>query len=119
VVQQYCLGRAELFPSDGEEGFLRDLKTVYYGHRSAFVHAGREVSVASEIADRHGSDSLRHIDDNKDVFAPGLKWFFQVTRRTLLGFLAGHPRAETVPNEEALADVARERGLLTMRWGGA
>ena len=118
LVIQYCLHKNELYPTDGEDGFLRDLKTVYYVHRSGFVHAGKEVSIASEIADRHGFNNLSHIEDGKDVFTPGLKWFFRVTRRTLLGFLSGFPRKTDTPNETVLADIARDRGVLTMRWGG-
>jgi hypothetical protein len=118
LVHEYCTQPQKLYPSDGEEGFSRDLKTVYYSHRSAFVHGGREISIASKVADQAGFNSIVHFVEGKEVFTPGLKWFFQVTRRILLGILARFPQAIDTPNQEVLADIARSRAVLTMRVGG-
>ncbi len=119
LVRDYCNGREELYPSDGEDGFTRDLKTVYYSHRSAFIHGGKEVSIASQAADEYGFNSIGHFVDGKEVITPGLKWFFQVTRRTLMGFVTQFPRAMDTPNAQVLADIARGRAVLTMRVGGS
>ncbi len=119
LVQNYCDEVNELYPSDAEPGFIRDLKTVYYSHRSGFVHGGKEVSVASKIADRAGLNSVGHIVDGKEIVTPGLKWFFQVTRRTLIGFLKRFPRGDEPKNPQVLADIAGSRSILTVRVGGA
>lgn len=119
LVTTYCDSPRELHPTGGEAAFLRDLKTVHFSHRSGFVHAGKEVSIASRIADRAGFRSLNHFVDDKEVFTPGLKWFFQVTRRTLLGFLARFPRAAGSTNPQVLADIAKDRATITVRVGGA
>ena len=107
------------YPSDAEPGFIQDLKTVYCSHRSALCMAGKEVSVASKIADRAGLNSVGHIVDGKEIVTPGLKWFFQVTRRTLIGFLKRFPRGDEPKNPQVLADIAGSRSILTVRVGGA
>ncbi len=119
LVQTYCDNAIELYPRGGEKDFIRDLKTVYYSHRSAFVHGGKEVSIASKIADQSGFNSIGHFVDGEEVFTPGLKWFFQITRRTLLGFLTRHPREGIEENPQVLADIASSRAVVTMRVGGA
>lgn len=55
-----------------EELFTHLLRTVYYSHRSAFVHGGREVSVASLLTDKAGSRYLKHLVDGKETKTPGL-----------------------------------------------
>lgn len=117
LVSAYCGEVENLYPSGGEKAFLRDLKTVYYSHRSGFVHSGKEVSIASKVADRSGFNSIGHFVDGKEVFTPSLKWFFQITRGTLIGFLLNFPRNDASPNQEVLADIARSRSVLTMRVG--
>lgn len=118
LVREYCSDAFDLYPAGGEEAFVRDLKTVYYSHRSGFVHGGKEVSVASKIADQAGFHSIGHFVDGKEVFTPGLKWFFDVSRRTLLGFLNNYSGHENAPNEQVLADIASARSTLTMRVSG-
>jgi hypothetical protein len=117
LVSEYCSDVQKLYPNDCEVAFLRDLKTVYYSHRSGFVHGGKEVSIASEIADRANSNNIGHFVEGKEVFTPGLKWFFQITRGTLIGFLLNFPRSNGSPNQEVLADIARSRAVLTIRVG--
>lgn len=117
LVSAYCGDVQSLYPNGGEEAFLRDLKTVYYSHRSGFVHGGKEVSIASKIADQSGFNSIGHFVDGKEVFTPSLKWFFEITRGTLIGFLLNFPRNDDSPNKEVLADIARGRSVLTMRVG--
>lgn len=118
LVREYCSHPSDLHSAGGGDAFVRDLKTVYYSHRSAFVHGGTEVSVASRAADRAGFHHIGHFVDGEEVFTPGLKWFFEVTRRTLLGFLNNFPGSVGAPKEEVLADIASARVMLTMRVGG-
>jgi hypothetical protein len=119
LVQSYCSVGTDPMPKSEENDFIRDLKTVYYSHRSAFVHGGREVSVASRIADQAGFNRIGHFVEGEEVFTPGLKWFFQVTRSTLLGFLAKHPRVSNERNPLVLSEIASSRAVVTLRVGGA
>lgn len=119
LVQEYCESVEQLHPNGNEASFVRELKTVYYSHRSAFVHGGKEVSIAAKIADTAGFDGIGHFVDGKEVFTPGLKWFFRVTRGTLLGFLSNYPRPNGIADPEVLSRIASERAVLTMRVGGA
>lgn len=118
LVLEYCQSIDDFYPNGSREALVRDLKTIYYSHRSAFVHGGKEVSVASKLADDVGSHSIGHLVDGKEVFTPGLKWFFQVVRNTLVGFLSEFPRDHSSPNQDVLASIARGRAVLTMRVAG-
>jgi hypothetical protein len=117
LVKTFCTAAAELHPAGGEAAFLRDLKTVYYSHRSAFVHGGKEVSIASKIADQSGLHNFGHFVEGQEIFTPGLKWFFQVTRSTLIGFLTEYPRTGRTQNHQVLANIAADRATITMRVG--
>jgi hypothetical protein len=117
LVLSYCEAVQELYPTGGEHAFVRELKTVYFSHRSGFVHAGKEVSVASRIADDSGFHSIAHFVEGNEVHTPGLKWFFRVVRSTLLGFLARYPRGSELSNEEVLSEIAKARAVITMRVG--
>ena len=117
-VNQFCEKKFNLISQDGEEGFLRNLKTVYYVHRSGFVHGGKEVSVAAKMADRSGRSSMPHIENGKEVFTPGIFWFFNVVRNSLLGFLKDHPKHHEEPNYKPLSEIARDRATLTVKFGG-
>ena len=119
LVLSYCEAVQELHPTGGEDAFVRELKTVYFSHRSGFVHAGKEVSIASRIADNSGFHSIAHFVDGKEVHTPGLKWFFRVVRNTLLGFLARFPRVSELPDEEVVSEIAKARAVITVRVGGA
>ena len=119
LVQTFCFPVEDLYPNGDSAAFIRNLKTVYFSHRSGFVHGGKEVSIASDIADRAGFSQITHLVDGKDVSTPGLDWFFEVARRSLLGFLKTFPRDGVMANYESLADIARNRAVLTMRLGAA
>ncbi len=119
LVQMFCGAASGLYPIEGEESLRTDLKTVYYSHRSAFVHGGAEVSIASEVAERAGFNSISHFVDGKEVITPSLKWFFQIARTTLIGFLLNFPRNNEAPDAEVLANIASSRAVLTMRVGDA
>ena len=114
-VKTYCVDVQQHYPEGGEEAFTRDLKTIYYSHRSGFAHGGKEVSIASEIADQSGRNSIGHFVGGKEVFTPSLKWFFKVARSTLIGFLLNSPRSPQAPNHEVFANIARAKSTLTVR----
>jgi hypothetical protein len=118
VITTFCSDVATHFPADGLEGFRRHLKTIYYVHRSGFVHSGKEVSIAATVADRAGFPAITHFEDGQEISTPGLTWFFGVVHDTLLGFLEKYPNASSEPNKDAIFKIARESALLTMRCAG-
>lgn len=98
-----------------EELFTHLLKTVYYSHRSAFVHGGREVSVASLLADRAGSSYWKHLVDGKEMKTPGLAWFAKVVRGSLLGYLESVPPEALNSDEHRLSRLAFEKAGLQLK----
>lgn len=95
--------------------FRKLLKTAYYSHRSAFAHAGREVSDAARLADNGGRPYLKHYPDGKETFTPGLRWLAAVVRSALLGFLETFPANRALPDEQLLGRMGLERAVLKMK----
>ncbi len=91
------------------------LKTVYYAHRSGFVHGGREVSAAALLADKAGSSYLKHLVDGKETRTPGLAWFARVVRGSLLGYLERVPDATLAPDDTRLSRLAFEKAGLQLK----
>jgi hypothetical protein len=99
-----------------DEGlFTYLLKTVYYSHRSAFVHGGREVSVASLLADKVGSSYLKHLVDGRETKTPGLGWFAKVMRGSLLGYLASVAPDTLCSDKHRLSRLAFEKAGLQLK----
>ena len=72
-VKRFCSDLPTFYGHDGEEGFTRNLKTVYHVHRSGFVHAGKEVSAAAvSTADELKLSSVTHYVDGKQIDTPRL-----------------------------------------------
>lgn len=92
----------------------KDLKTIYYVHRSGFVHSGKEVSIAADVADRHGIQRLTHFVDGEEHTTPGLLWFANATQAALIGYLAAIPTT-VQPSRSGVRKLAAARGVLTMR----
>ena len=113
-ILQYGFSQQNL-SQDEQENIKQALKTIYYVHRSGFVHGGKEVSIAAEIADKHDLQGLSHVVDGKDVITPGTKWFIKVVRDSLIGFLKNSPKEIDQPNNDILASIARERSVLNFR----
>jgi hypothetical protein len=76
------------------------------------------VSIAASAADRAGFPAITHFEDGKEISTPGLNWFFGVVRDTLLGFLKNGPKVSVQPNSDAIAKIASDSVVLTMRVGG-
>jgi hypothetical protein len=107
-VTTYCSNLSQLYGHDGEDGFKRNLKTVYYEHRSAFVHAGKQVSYAADLADQFGFKYITHTVDGKPHTTPGLHWFFNVVRKTLLGFLQKSCKDSSPQTQNVFAQMAAD-----------
>lgn len=97
------------------ELFTELLKTVYYAHRSGFVHGGREVSMAALLADRARSSYLKHMVDGKETKTPGLAWFARLVRGSLLGYLEALPAQSLTPDEFRLSRLAFEKVGLQLK----
>jgi len=95
--------------------FRELLKTVYYSHRSAFVHGGKEVSGAAIQADKAHSSYFKHATEGREVKTPGLAWFAHVVRGSLLGFLRTHATEWGAPDEDLLARLALEKAMLKVK----
>lgn len=94
---------------------LRELlKTVYYAHRSAFVHGGKEVSSATVMADRIGAAYFKHATDGPEVRTPGLDWFAGIAREAILGYIVSLPKTDA-PNVDLIAEIAFEKAALRIR----
>jgi hypothetical protein len=101
---------------EGDEALFTELlKTVYYSHRSGFVHGGREASVAALLADGARSSYLKHMVDGKETRTPGLAWFARVVRGSLLGYLEALPAEGLTPDQDRLSRLAFEKAGLQLK----
>ncbi len=120
--ERFCLFVRRYLPAtergddERDEGLLNNLlKTVYYSHRSAFVHGGKEVSYASLLADGAGSSYFKHSTDGKEVLTPGLGWFARIVRGAIMGYIASIPVDAASHNIHLLAALAAEKSRLRMK----
>jgi hypothetical protein len=98
-----------------DSDLFRDLlQTVYYSHRSAFVHGGKEVTRATIMADQAGSIYFKHATEGREVRTPGLAWFARIVRDTLLGYLGSLP-LEAERDERLFARLANEKAVLKLK----
>ena len=103
-------------PDERDEKLFTDLlKTVYYLHRSAFVHGGREVSDASLLADKAGSSYFKHLVDGEEIKTPGLAWFARVVRGSLLGYLGSISPEALSSDDHRLSRLAFEKAGLQLK----
>jgi hypothetical protein len=113
-IREFCSTPEEFYDEKGEEGFIENLKTVYYRHRSGFVHSGKEVpSAASSTADDLGIPSITHYVGGKQITTPGLMWFSRVVRRSVVGFLEQSPK-RSESGRDVLQEVAARRGMISL-----
>jgi hypothetical protein len=113
-IKQFCVGPQIFYGDDGEEGFTRNLKTIYYRHRSAFIHAGQEVPIAASMtADEHGLSSIMHYVGGKEINTPGLVWFARVVQSSLVGFLRNFPK-NAEGDRSAIREIAARTYILSV-----
>ena len=109
----------EEFKGDDERNdplFNKLLKTVYYSHRSGFVHGGKEVSLAALMADKARSSYFKHATEGKEVKTPGLGWFAKIIRGALLGYLISLPiPSDDRIDEELFSRLAFEKAGLRIK----
>lgn len=93
--------------------FKELLKTIYYSHRSGFVHGGKEVSSAAMMADKAGSSYFKHQVDGKEMKTPGIGWFAGIARGALVGYLRSlGPKFE---DPQLIARLAFEKAGLRLK----
>lgn len=119
--ERFCRFIYDFYPevSRGEDErnsvlFSELLKSIYYSHRSGFVHGGKEVSDAALMADKIKSSYMKHSTDGKEVKTPGLGWFANIVRTTLLNFLSSLPSGKPT-DEMLLAKLAFEKAALKFK----
>lgn len=109
----------EEFKGDDERNdplFNELLKTIYYSHRSGFVHGGKEVSSAALMADKVGSSYFKHATEGKELRTPGLGWFAKIIRGTLLGYIISLPLpSDDRIDEELFPRLAFEKAGLRIK----
>jgi hypothetical protein len=121
--ERFCHFINSFFPDEikGEDElnkplFKELLKTAYYSHRSAFVHGGKEVSIAALMADKFKSSYIKHAIRGKEEKTPGLGWFAKIIRGTLLGYLDSLPDpAEDQIDSDLLYRLALEKSILNLK----
>lgn len=117
--ERFCLFIERFAPrgSSGDEGdaalFHSLLKSVYYAHRSAFVHGGKEVPLTSLMADNIGSSYFKHVDEGKEVKTPGLDWFAGTARAAMLGYIGSIQTTQADPG--LLARLAQEKDVVQLK----
>ena len=99
--ERFCRFIATYLPRELKAGdeqndaLLRELlKTIYYSHRSGFVHGGKDVSEACILADRASSSYFAHYVNGKETRTPGIGWFARVVRGAVLGYVASLEKAQ-------------------------
>ncbi len=95
--------------------FKELLKTIYYSHRSGFVHGGKEVSSAAMMADKAGSSYFKHQVDGKETKTPGIGWFAGIARGALVGYLRSLMLNPESVNSQLIARLAFEKAGLRLK----
>jgi hypothetical protein len=93
------------------------LGQLYGRYRSRYVHQGIKIPVASLAADRSGLPQVIHCTDGNDALAPGLVWFMQLVRSSLLNVLREQVASQTLTGKKRpLRQYCLNRGIMRMRW---
>lgn len=95
--------------------FSELLKTIYYSHRSGFAHGGKEVSIASIVADSLKSSYIKHSVDERIVRTPGLGWFAKIVQGSLIGFLTSKQSTEHAIDKYLLSKLAFEKAGIKLQ----
>jgi hypothetical protein len=96
-----------------KQGFKNDaelkliLKEVYYNHRSGFTHGGKSIPDAVFIADKFNKPYIKNFPGDKEIKTPGLKWFENVVRKTLINFI----QSIEIKEKNKLVDYFKEISL--------
>lgn len=98
-----------------DELFTELLKTVYYSHRSGFVHGGKEVSIAATLADQAKSSYFKHNVKGRVTKTPGIGWFANIVRYSIIGFIKSFPLKGNPVNEFLLSKLSFEKAGIQMK----
>lgn len=100
---------------DTEKKWKKILKVVYYMHRSGFTHGGKSIPAAVLMADKHNRKYIKNYIDGKEVLTPGLKWFENVVRNTLIGFLGKVKLKAKNKQEDFFKKISLEYGRVMLK----
>jgi len=90
------------------------LKEIYERHRSGFVHGGKSIPAASNLADKHNRIYVTNYLDGKYIKTPGFKWFSTIVHKTLIGFL----NTITITNDtttDHFKEISLESGTVRLK----
>jgi hypothetical protein len=103
-------------PDECNEALFKELlKTIYYSHRSGFVHGGKEVSSAAMMADKAGSSYFKHQVDGKETKTPGIGWFNGIVRGALVGYLRSLALSPESEDPQLIARLSFEKAGLQLK----
>ena len=104
-IKQFCpkaiLGKD--VPQDTVDRLLMTIRR----YRSQYAHGGKDVPVASLVADKHGLVWMKHFEEGKEELAPSISWFEAVVQASLLEFFRQQPSGTLPPRKrERLVELA-------------
>ena len=99
---------------DNEDEWKKVLREIYNRHRSGFTHGGKSIPEAVFLADRLGKPYIKNLIDGKEVRTPGLKWFEEIVRETLLGFLNSY-EVNNKSKNDWLKTISLEYGIVLLK----
>lgn len=98
---------------ESEEDWKALLKGIYYRNRSGFTHGGKEIPVATDLADRLDRIFVKNIIDGKEVKTPSLKWFEAVVRNVLIDFLITFSQGSTETGDR-IKEISLEQSAVKL-----
>jgi hypothetical protein len=72
-IKRFC--PRTILGADTFEEAIDGLLGKIHSYRSQYAHGGKDIPVASLVADRHGLVWVRYFDDGREELAPSISWF--------------------------------------------
>lgn len=86
------------------------LAKAAYDLRSSFVHSGKNIEKGFILADKLGKPYVRHLEEEKRIIAPGLRWLMGTVDDCLNNSI---DRVKGKPDDELVHKVAVQDGIIT------
>jgi hypothetical protein len=102
--------------TDISQDTLDRLLMTIRSYRSQYAHGGKDVPVASLVADKHGLVWMKHFEEGKEELAPSISWFESVVQASLLEFFRRQPSGTPPPRKrERLVELAVSFGTARLK----
>jgi hypothetical protein len=113
-IKRFC-PKAVLGANMSEQRIDGLLSTIH-SYRSQYAHGGKDVPVASLVADRHALVWVRYFDDGKEELAPSISWFESIVQASLMEFFRSQSPAAPPPRKrEKLINLALSYATLRVK----